>query len=274
MPETKPYTYLGKLAIIRGIKFTLREIDVIACILTGKIAKSMSTVLGIETRTYETHYSNIKKKLQINTKEQLIDLIETAGLHKDYKIHSNLLTVENTLANLKPQNQLSSQKYVLYYKESYNNITFLELLKRHLNLLNIKIRLKPYETICAKLISTQDFDFCLLLDNSSNEHEKNPILICALNDATGDHKDAGIINLRGFTRYFYFLFALANRLNPDANLQCIKNKIEDALSKAIAFAQKPEHLPEIYSLNTLKTNKKLWIAICIASGLLAIGWFF
>jgi DNA-binding CsgD family transcriptional regulator len=172
MSDTKPHIYLKKLDVIMGVKFTLREIDVISCILTGKIAKSMSSVLGIETRTYETHYSNIKKKLQINTKEQLIDLIETADLRKYYRGHTHLLKVENTLTNLKSQNQLSNQECFLYYKESYNNITFLELLKRHLNLLNIKVRLKPYETSNTKFINTQDFDFCLLLDCSFDENEK------------------------------------------------------------------------------------------------------
>jgi hypothetical protein len=65
---------------------------------------------------------------------------------------------------------------------------------------------------------------------------------------------------------------LANRVNADANLQLIKNKIDDELSKIIASTTQPERLRETYPLSTFKINKKLWVAICIASGLFAIGW--
>lgn len=48
-----------QLCSIKGINFTCREIDVIACILHGRVTKKIAIFLSISYKTVETHVRNI-----------------------------------------------------------------------------------------------------------------------------------------------------------------------------------------------------------------------
>lgn len=69
------------LQYIHGIKFTLREIEVMACIFhmrgTSKISALLSrTEKSITSRTVEFHVSNIMRKIGCNSREGIVDFIE------------------------------------------------------------------------------------------------------------------------------------------------------------------------------------------------------
>ena len=55
-------------------KITNREAQVLVCIMRGKTAKVIAAQLGVSFRTIETHLANIKLKLRVTTKSQLIEL--------------------------------------------------------------------------------------------------------------------------------------------------------------------------------------------------------
>ncbi|OZG32037.1 DUF7779 domain-containing protein [Rickettsia endosymbiont of Culicoides newsteadi] len=79
--------YEKHLLIINNIRFTSREIDVIACIVHGKNAKGIASFLSnedkqIETRTIESHISNIKRKVATNSREGIINFIEESDKYK------------------------------------------------------------------------------------------------------------------------------------------------------------------------------------------------
>ncbi len=86
------WIYLNYLKTINGVKFTRREIDVIACILSGKASKIIATFLSIAPKTVEAHTHNIMLKLECNSREGIIEFIEKSGnLPLMQKYYLNLL---------------------------------------------------------------------------------------------------------------------------------------------------------------------------------------
>lgn len=56
---------------------TKREIEILGYVMRGETAKSIARKLNLSARTVETFIANIKKKLNVNSKTALIDLINT-----------------------------------------------------------------------------------------------------------------------------------------------------------------------------------------------------
>ncbi len=71
--------YNEYLKILTNIKFTSREIDVIACILHNRGEKKIAALLLISPRTVGTHIHNIMLKLGHSSKEYIIDFVEKSG---------------------------------------------------------------------------------------------------------------------------------------------------------------------------------------------------
>ena len=71
--------YLEHLEEIGGVKFTPREIDIIAFMNSGRSAKKTASLLSLSPKTVENYSRNIMVKLKCNSKESVIDFIEKAG---------------------------------------------------------------------------------------------------------------------------------------------------------------------------------------------------
>lgn len=81
-----------QLEAIGGVEFTQREVDIIACILSGKSAKKIAAFLSISPKTVENHIRNIMLKLGCRTQENIIDFVERSNKFISIKRHySNLL---------------------------------------------------------------------------------------------------------------------------------------------------------------------------------------
>lgn len=81
-----------KLHTISNIRFTCREIDILACLLHNRKEKKIAEILSISPRTVETHIANIKMKLSGCSKEQIIDFLEISDRITDLKnTYSKLL---------------------------------------------------------------------------------------------------------------------------------------------------------------------------------------
>jgi tetratricopeptide (TPR) repeat protein/DNA-binding CsgD family transcriptional regulator len=63
---------------INGIKFTPREIDILACILSGRTAKKIASFLSLSPKTVENYIHNISIKLECNSRESIIDFLEAS----------------------------------------------------------------------------------------------------------------------------------------------------------------------------------------------------
>ena len=61
---------------IDGVNFTPRELDILACILSGRTAKKVAYSLSLSTRTVEGYIRNILLKIEGNSRENIIDFLE------------------------------------------------------------------------------------------------------------------------------------------------------------------------------------------------------
>ncbi len=77
--DTIQEIYLSHLNTLNGIKFTRREMDVMACTLSGKSSKAIADILDISFRTVETHIYRVMQKLKYSSREELIQFIERSG---------------------------------------------------------------------------------------------------------------------------------------------------------------------------------------------------
>lgn len=71
-----PNILLDQLRIINGIKFTHREIDIIAFLICGRAVKKIASFFSIAPKTVENHTHNVMLKLGCNSREGIIDFIE------------------------------------------------------------------------------------------------------------------------------------------------------------------------------------------------------
>ncbi len=79
--------YETHLKEIGGVKFTPREVSLIACFVSGRSAKTIAAFLSIAPKTVETHTHNIMIKLGCNSRERVINFIERSGQYKNVKAY-------------------------------------------------------------------------------------------------------------------------------------------------------------------------------------------
>jgi DNA-binding CsgD family transcriptional regulator len=75
----KQKIYSEYLGIVGTIKFTSREIDIIASILHNRGEKKIANLLSISSRTVSSHVHNIMLKCKSHSKDGIIDFIEQSG---------------------------------------------------------------------------------------------------------------------------------------------------------------------------------------------------
>jgi tetratricopeptide (TPR) repeat protein/DNA-binding CsgD family transcriptional regulator len=66
----------SSIKLISGIKFTPREIDILACLLTRRTAKDIASNLSLSRRTVENYIHNIMERTERNSRERIIDFLE------------------------------------------------------------------------------------------------------------------------------------------------------------------------------------------------------
>jgi len=126
---------------INRIKFTPREIDVVACIISGRAAtKTIASFLSIESKTVEVHTRNIRLKLECNSRESIVQFIEKAGKFSVARQHYLFLSIQSAFEQkLQQISTLVIQKnlsYFIVYEKPYE--LFIEQLKKYFKRLGIE----------------------------------------------------------------------------------------------------------------------------------------
>lgn len=130
---------------INGIKFSAREIDVIACLLQGRPLKTIASLLTISLKTAENHSRNIMLKIGCNSRDGIINHIENSGTSKQFRQHYEWLSLEaqftKSLAHI--QSELKSKELNLTILLGNKTPPFFkETLKKHLEFLGFKLTFK------------------------------------------------------------------------------------------------------------------------------------
>lgn len=216
--------YSNHLEEIKSIKFTPREIDVIACILCGR-ATTIASFLSISPRTVESHLRNIMAKLECNSRERIINFIELSDKYPYVRQYYQSLVIlssfEKKLLEWKSLARESvNQNYNIYFSDflTKNNVVG-AFLSKHFDLLKIPKKNIQHEgeTICKQLISSSNDIFNLVIF-TKNEYETNllntEILTTNKSIQTIFYADIVIIIWRKIDQ---------NKINYNDNLSALEN---------------------------------------------------
>jgi len=173
--------YASHLEVVNEIKFTRREIDTIAYLLSGKSAKNIANCLSISPKTIEAHMRNIMMKVECNSRDGIIDFIEKSKKIPLLKEHYLSLLIQCSFeAQLsKIAVQLGSEKphcVIVYWRDQEYRPSFIHYLEKHLKLAGIKTVVETRE---SRIIS------CDPVNNK--ESWKNKLIIYAITASTLDH---------------------------------------------------------------------------------------
>ncbi len=122
--------HVAELRIIAGIYFTDKEVDTIACLLSGKTVKEIAPLLAIAPKTVNNHLNNIKQKIKNGNSKSLIDFIEKSDKFSLLKQHYANLLIRNSFRHaLQKSIGLITQKdklrcLIFYDKEQKNHKNF------------------------------------------------------------------------------------------------------------------------------------------------------
>jgi tetratricopeptide (TPR) repeat protein/DNA-binding CsgD family transcriptional regulator len=158
--------YSEQLENINGIRFTPREIDVIACILNGRSAKTIPSLLSISAKTVATHLANIRAKISYSSSESIIDFMEKSDRlpvlkHKYYLSLLALVFFEKKIKGLCKE----STSCIVAHDPA--KVIFFNQLKQHLELVGFKIKTQV-DTEHKNYILVQDASEAIPLSTDDN----------------------------------------------------------------------------------------------------------
>src|SRR5260221_7755486 len=93
LPSDKSINNLG---IVNGLKFSPREIDIIAALIAGRSTKKIAHFLSLSPRTIENYIYNTMSKLGVNSRQGIIDFIEKSDKFSHIKNHYENLLLHNS----------------------------------------------------------------------------------------------------------------------------------------------------------------------------------
>jgi DNA-binding CsgD family transcriptional regulator len=70
-----------------GIAFTARETDILASMLSGRSVKSIASILSLSPKTVETYIRTILQKMQVFSREDVINKLENSHSYTILKNH-------------------------------------------------------------------------------------------------------------------------------------------------------------------------------------------
>lgn len=165
--------YTKYLHEIAKIRFTVREIDLISCILHRRGDKKIADFLSISPKTVEAHNKNVLNKLQGGSKEAVIDFIEKSGKIQYIKRYYFYITIEVLFRKqlTKIGKEINRQKLICYIdvrnlndkeKQTLNHI---EQVLKIANVILIQDTTKISEASCALYVINESSQ---IADNKKN----------------------------------------------------------------------------------------------------------
>ncbi|OJW47258.1 MAG: hypothetical protein BGO67_04115 [Alphaproteobacteria bacterium 41-28] len=207
--------YSQHLATINNIKFTPREIDIIACLLSARRTSQIASILSIAPRTVTTHFRNITLRLDCNSQEGIINFVERS--HKLFilrKYYSSLITelaFEKALKEIsKLRKTATISCLIVYWQDKDLKKVLTYHLQDHLNLagLNVEVREQNADQKIELIENTTKI--LLFLLEKKDDHEVSQEL-------------AGVsfIEISHQKNYYLSVFEILIKLLPDVNLKSI-----------------------------------------------------
>lgn len=200
---------------INNLKFSLREIDIISCVLNMRGAKKIANILQISHRTVERHIQNIMLKIGCNSQEGITDFVEKSSQFLQLKKHYTLLLINSFFQSqlIRISSHIKRQKlsYNLHVDKNLKQET--KLFEKHMSLLGIEL--------CA---ANATFEIRLSQGNSSSANKDGLYNICLENY----YSDFFQMLVRLFPK-IDFTAAISEFKHLEENTEEIKNEIQQRI---------------------------------------------
>jgi DNA-binding CsgD family transcriptional regulator/shikimate kinase len=262
-----PNGYFNQLETINDVLFTAREIDTIACVTNMRGSSKIASILDISPRTAETHIVNIKRKIDKNAREGVIDFVERSG--KAYfirKHYQNLLIQADFNKKLKSiAHTIHSNTPICYFfccKEK-SKASIISVIQYHLKLADVKLKIR---SINEKLLEFQQEEHYIYV--VSGKTNNRPTILKALQKSKSrptfftflvteniNHSfsqeliGAPYVDFFECKNYYLTIFEIFKRLSPKINFENIISQLE-CYHQSITDQQ---GLLESYNSHGLKT---------------------
>lgn len=240
--------YSLHLATINGIKFSKREIDIIACILSGRSAKGIAHFLSIAPKTAEVHIYNVMKKLDCNSRDNVITFIQNSDkflIVKQYYL--SLLTYLAFEESLKKIAQLIGDKHPTCFivsNQEQGQSFLLQQLKSNLDLIGLKtiVEVRKKNEPIFNLIQKNKTEGCIiffmpkLLDEEEHNNiskliQRGPKALCLIFENEEEQekntfKESSDVKCMTLTDYYSSIFEILQKFFPEINIQEVVKKFE------------------------------------------------
>lgn len=109
--------YESHLKVINDVAFTRREVDMIACILSGRSTKKIASILSISPNTVGNHIHNIMLKLGCRSQEHIIDYVEKSQQYDTFKTYYFWLKIHSLFEGIlkKIRVQMPQEKEIVIF---------------------------------------------------------------------------------------------------------------------------------------------------------------
>ena len=240
-----------RLEFLDKIKLTQREIDVLSCILFGRSAKVIASYLSISPRTVEGYWDNLLKKLQCNSRQQIINKLEKSKNLEIFRQHYAFITqqsvFEKNLISLKNIFEIIRPKIKIIYEEG---CIFLNDLERDF----LKIGIDPSKE--KSFLKNSELIVFEIEWKEVNNLKKTTIKV-------------NIENLEN--NYFFCFFSLFKNLIPVASFQSLTN----VFSTLQINIKEKENISDEFLINhqikSIKQIKRLIPLLFLSLAILALA---
>lgn len=235
---------------IKNIKFSSREIDILACILGGRTTKKIASFLSLSPKTIENYIRNITLKVECNSREGIIDFVEQSEnlfIIKDH--YSNLLIQAEFEKSLKEISRLKNKEKLhclLILGEEYeSNLSLTSLLQKHLKLMDLTVTIEDKKELKPLYRSFSEFPeidyiICILSSPMLEELQEGSELITPFPqntvrfskkilfllserensiDVSRKYSEFGSENLITAPNYYFLFFEILKKILPNFNLE-------------------------------------------------------
>lgn len=168
----------NKITQIQGIKFTSREIDIIACLLNINGRKRVAEILNISPRTVEVHIKNILKKTGQSSQDKIKDFVyksdQKSLMHRHYL---QLLLNKIFLTQLiKISSQIKNQNIACYIETP--DLESTRRIAEYLIIAGIVIINTPNASNRCYQLTILNKHQLLTISQNNNQHVREKIFLC------------------------------------------------------------------------------------------------
>ena len=280
--------YSNYLNEIGGIKFTFKEVSIIACILHCRGNKKIASLLSISPKTVESHIHNITLKLGNNSRESIIDLAEkSAKLHLLKQCYLHLLVQASFYNQLRKIGKVLNRHgcVCLLHSGGVNkqDENLLKQLQAHLKLANITLINIEDSDYNTKEVKHNLYVFSKDLVNN-NQLLKSIFLVLDKNQDPSEINYLRFIDFRREENYYLSVLELIKQILNETNLDKIIQEFNTEYNAILNNGEVKSIKSKSYYRNLLTTSisqlfkekpssrKLIIILACFSCFTLFISW--